>query len=317
MDVSYDEFLTLDIDPNNARGNSGLIVKSDGNERMRIDSSGNLLVGHTSQDTPVDNGGAGVTLRPTGIMLIGGTGTSIYANREDSDGEVMQFRKDGTAVGSIGSYVGTYLYMGSTGGSDTHINFVNGNVRPATATGAHLDNDLDLGHSSSRWDDIYATNGTIQTSDENEKQNIASLTTAEITAATAISKLFKTFKWKDKVAAKGDNARTHTGVVAQQVQTAMSDAGLDAGNYAFFTSTTCWEVRIEVDAIEADAENNIEAKNAYTDIHVYDTKDAAPEGATEHTRLGIRYPELLAFIGAATEQRLTSIEARLTALEAE
>ena len=47
----------------------------------------------------------------------------------------------------------------------------------------------------------------------------------------------------------------------------------------------------------------------------YDTQEEAPEGATERNRKGIRYPELLAFIGAATEQRLTSIEARLDALE--
>jgi hypothetical protein len=42
VELSYDEFLTIDLDPNNARGNSGLIVKGDGNERMRIDSIGNL-----------------------------------------------------------------------------------------------------------------------------------------------------------------------------------------------------------------------------------------------------------------------------------
>ena len=160
------------------------------------------------------------------------------------------------------------------------------------------DNELDLGRSSARYDDIYATNSSIQTSDEREKQNIASLTDAEITAAKAISKLFKTFKWKDKVAAKGDDARTHTGVVAQQVQSAMSDAGLDASNYAFYTDTTWWE---------SDKEGELRA---------YKTEEEAPEGATEHNRKGIRYPELLAFIGAATEQRLTSIEARLTALEA-
>ena len=75
----------------------------------------------------------------------------------------------------------------------------------------------------------------------------------------------------------------------------MSDAGLDASNYAFWCSNTWWT----------------------KDTNHYDTKDEAPEGATEHTRMGVRYPELLAFIGAATEQRLTSIEARLTALEAE
>ena len=73
----------------------------------------------------------------------------------------------------------------------------------------------------------------------------------------------------------------------------MSDAGLDAGNYAFFISTTWWE---------ADGEP-------------YKTQEEAPEGATERNRKGIRYPELLSFIGAATEQRLTSIEARLDALE--
>lgn len=38
-----------------------------------------------------------------------------------------------------------------------------------------------------------------------------------------------------------------------------------------------------------------------------------PDGG--RTRKGIRYPQLLSFIGAATEQRLASIEARLDALE--
>ena len=193
------------------------------------------------------------------------------------------------------------------------------------------DNELDLGRSSARYDDIHATNGTIQTSDENEKQDIASLTSAEITAATAISKLFKTYKWKDKEAAKGNDARTHTGVVAQQVQTAMSDAGLNASKYAFWCSDTWWETSTEVEAVEAveakdavydddgnlviEAVEAVEAKDAYTRIDTYNSEEKAPEGATERTRLGVRYPELLAFIGAATEQRLTSIEARLDALE--
>jgi hypothetical protein len=68
--------------------------------------------------------------------------------------------------------------------------------------------------------------------------------------------------------------------------------------------------------VEADEENGIKAKDAFTRIDVYETEDEAPEGATKVTRLGIRYPELLAFVGAATEQRLADIETRLTALEA-
>ena len=190
-------------------------------------------------------------------------------------------------------------------------------VAPSNNSGTRVDNTMSLGTSSHRFANAYVTNGVTTGSDETEKQNIASLTSAEITAATAISKMFKTFKWKDKVAAKGDDARTHTGVIAQQVETAMSDAGLDIGNYAFFVSGTWWETQTEVAAVEADEENGIEAKDAYTRTDTYQTQEEAPEGATERNRKSLRYAELLAFIGAATEQRLTSIESRLTALEGE
>ncbi len=86
----------------------------------------------------------------------------------------------------------------------------------------------------------------------------------------------------DRVAEKGDAARTHTGVIAQEVEQAMTDAGLNAGDYAFFISSD------------------------WTD----------EETGEERNRKGIRYPQLMSFIGAATEQRLASIEARLDALEA-
>ena len=229
-------------------------------------------------------------------------------------------------------------------------------VAPSDATGAGRDNAIDLGSSGARFDDIFATNGTIQTSDENEKQQIAALTDAEMTAAKAISALFKTFKWNSAVEAKGDAARTHTGVIAQDVQAARTAAGLDAGDYAFFISSTWWETQTEVPAVEAveavdavyedvvipaveeelDEDGNViveaqaerteqrlvseaveavEAVAAYTRTDTYDTAEEAPEGATERTRMGIRYPELLAFIGAATEQRLSNIETRLAALE--
>jgi hypothetical protein len=95
-------------------------------ERMRIDTSGNLLIGHTSQDVPVDNGGAGVTLRPAGIMLIGGTGTSIFANREDSDGTVIQFRKDGSNKGTISITSSAVAYNTS---SDARLKEVTGKAR--------------------------------------------------------------------------------------------------------------------------------------------------------------------------------------------
>ena len=294
-----------------------------GSTAMTLDSNGHTLFGQSSTDSPgVGNTTAGAAIRGTGISFFSASGSAPGRfNRSGDDGEVIGIAKDGTTVGSIGNR-GTNLFVsfrpesvgdgcGLSGSGSSA-----GAIIPTDGDGIANDNHIDLGGGSSRFDDIFATNGTIQTSDQNEKQDIASLTTAEMTAAKAISKLFKTFKWKDKVAAKGDAARTHTGVIAQEVQTAMSDAGLDASKYAFWCSDTWWETSTEVAAVEADEEAGIEAKDAYTRIDTYQTADEAPEGATQRTRLGVRYPELLAFIGAATEQRLADIETRLTALEA-
>ena len=124
------------------------------------------------------------------------------------------------------------------------------------------------------------------------------------------------YRWKDKVAEKGDKARIHFGIIAQDLQDAFKAEGLDANKYAMFCSNTWWEKEITVDAVKADKEKDIEAKDAYTFKDRWEKEEDVPEGATKHTVLGIRYDELLAFVCAGTEQRLTSIEARLTALEA-
>ena len=245
-------------------------------ERMRINEYGNLLIGRTN--TTNNTGGHYIT---SDYAFFENDGTSLYLNRIGSDGFITAFRKDDSNVGYIGSAGGgTEIYLAAHSGAGIYM--ANSNRIIGMSNGGLADNYVDVGHPSYRFDDIYATNGTIQTSDQNEKQQIASLTTAEITAAKAISALFKTFKWNDKVEAKGDDARTHTGVIAQEVQTAMTNAGLDAADYAFWCS------------------------NTWTD-----------DDGNSQTRMGIRYPELLAFVGAATEQRLADIETRLTALETE
>jgi hypothetical protein len=289
-------------------------------ERMRIDNSGNLLVGTTSSGVASSSSNAGIQLNSSAdyIAVARSGGTALYLNRQSSDGTIADFRKDGTTVGTIGSVSGDIFFAG-VDNNHAALRFAASSktVIPVTTAGALSDNTTDLGQSNAQFDDIFASNSTIQPSDQTMKQDIASLTSAEITAAKAISKLFKTFKWKDKVTSKGDSARTHAGVIAQEVQSAMSDAGLDATKYAFFCSDTWYETYTDVPAVEANEENGTEEQDAYTRTDTYNTADEAPEGATERTRLGIRYPELLAFIGAATEQRLANIETRLTALEAE
>ena len=264
---------------------------STGSEAMRIDSSGNVLVGMTSSSSTV----AGFRVIPNDFMSFTTTSSdagdrALLLNRQSSDGIFIELRKGNSSVGSIGT-IGTDIYIGTT---DTGLRFLdssNAIIPTRGDTGATRDNAIDFGTGSARFDDIYATNSTIQTSDFNEKQDIASLTATEMLVGARISALFKTFRWKDSVAEKGDNARTHTGVIAQDVQAAFTTEGLDAGDYSLFISTT-WFV---------DAEGN--------------EVEEGTEGAVSKTRMGIRYPELLSFVAAYNEQRFASIEARLTALE--
>jgi len=109
------------------------------------------------------------------------------------------------------------------------------------------------------------------------------------------------------------------------MQQAFTDEGLDAGNYAMFISSTWWETSTDVPAVEAVAEEldedgnvvveAVEAKDAYTRIDTFETQEEAPEGATERTRLGVRYPELFAFINAYNDQRFEALETRIETLE--
>ena len=227
---------------------------------MTLDGSGNLLVGKTA--TGLSNQGA--EFSSTGQVK--GTAPNQvvgYFNRTSSDGSIVEFRKDNSTVGSIGSLVGTRLTINSQStagylgiGGTFYYAWNADDFRPM------LDNSYDLGDAAARFDDIYATNGTIQTSDRNEKQDIDVLSDAEQRVAVACKGLLRKFRWKDAVAEKGDEARTHFGIIAQDLQAAFAAEGLDAGDYAMFISST------------------------WTD----------EDTGEERTRMGVRYSELLAFI---------------------
>jgi hypothetical protein len=288
---------------------------------VTIDSSGNVSVGTTEAPATVATTSSveGLGYQANDYLAISRAGTSeqgnLILNKLTNDGDIIVLNKNGTKVGSIGVQ-NSDLAIYSTASLHAGLYFGGLQILPTNNSGAFSDNTTDLGDPTVRFDDIFATNGTIQTSDENEKQSIQSLTTAEMNVAKRLSPLIKTFKWNSSVEEKGDSARTHTGIIAQDVQQAFTDEGLDADNYALFISDTWWEKEISVDAVaeEVDENGNVitEAKDAYTYM---DTKEEATDGYTERTRLGVRYPELLSFIQAYNDQRFTELEARITALE--
>ena len=176
----------------------------------------------------------------------------------------------------------------------------------------YVDNNFDLGLSNRRWDDIYATNTSIvSSSDENLKEEITSLTAAEMKAAKRLSGLFKKFKWKSAVAEKGSAARTHTGIIAQHVKTAMEAEGLDPTIYAFFCFDEWYENDkkevITLDQLKDDIPDPLDSSKTLT--------PPSTEGYTKVSRYSIRYTELLSFISAYNDQRFADLESRVAALE--
>ena len=286
-----------------------------GTERMRITSggTGTIYIG-TTDGSPYNNSAGssadnGVVIDDGRIWAARYSGTPIDLNRTGTDGYLISLRKNGIEIGYIRNF-GSQPCFVNVNGDGIGVSTDDGQacLMPVNSSG-NSDNDADIGRPTYRFDDIYATNGTIQTSDANEKQDVAELDEAEKRVATAAKGLIRKFRWIDSVEKKGDDARIHVGVIAQDLQAAFEAEGLDPSRYAMFTSNTWWEIDELVPAVEAvdevvDEEGRViteavKAKPEYTRKNIYKTADEAPEGAVERTRLGVRYNQLLAFIISA------------------
>jgi hypothetical protein len=146
----------LDTGMFNPSSQGTIAFSNNGTESVRIDSSGNLLVGCTSAGAS-----NGVTLHSSGyIQPRTNTGIpAIYADREGSDGSIIELRKDGSAVGSIGVAASDNIYFAGDSGSTKGIYINEAALYPADTGGAVIDNAVALGQSSVRWTDLYLSGG--------------------------------------------------------------------------------------------------------------------------------------------------------------
>lgn len=229
-----------------------------------------LTYGNTSDVALIGNDESQLEILPQGLAITGGLLTvektnsaQLAVNSTNSNGASFLIKEGGSTVSGVGHFNGIAGLQLSGDGTTEHLRVTSGGN-----THAGIDNSSSLGIASRRWTEVFAANGTINTSDERSKEQIRSISNAEKLTAQSLKQSLKAFKFSDAVSKKGDRARIHIGVIAQEVKSIFEDNGLDAHDYSLF----CY------DEWEAEYDKNGNEIN--------------PAGNS----FGIRYDELLAFI---------------------
>ncbi len=143
-----------DFDRDDSDGS--LKIADTGTERMRVDSSGNLLVSDTTANPSGDNVDSGIALHNAGLVRAStnNAAAALDLNVKGRDGDIAVFRKDGTTVGQISARSGD-LVLG-TGTTGLQFYDVGNAIFPLSASGnTNRDAAIDLGEGSNRFKDSY------------------------------------------------------------------------------------------------------------------------------------------------------------------
>jgi hypothetical protein len=280
----------------------------------------------TQKMTILANGSVGIGItNPDSKLEVRGVIQASYSNTDH-----------GVFVENFGNIRRDY------GGYGAGFHLTDNKIWAVDYTGTYNDGGIAWGDPNYRWGQIYSTQSTIATSDRNLKQDITDITDSERRVASKIIPLLKTYRMKDAVEKKGDEARTHTGIIAQDLITVFESEGLDAHRYGLLCYDEKWTVDGEHELTETvykkygSSEYTNEEGNVvnYTvddegveavkhKIGIFANKDT-PGAILDSTIYSIRYEELLCFIvsAMATEEKVTTLEtqlatvlARLDALE--
>ena len=198
-----------------------------------------------------DGGQVGIGTASPSCALTVSAGTSanainIYGRHDpsgsmDDYGIITFYTDDGATIkGNIQVNASDDMIFRTGPSSNRLIIDSSGNTKPAT------DNSYDIGTSSFRWDDVYATNGIIQTSDERMKTNIAvsSLGLNFINQLNPVEYKWKDYSYKEKVSSIDEIEdavfetktktfiRKHYGLIAQEVEQVLKNNGIKTKDFA-------------------------------------------------------------------------------------
>jgi len=207
--------------------------------RVEGDNNANLLLTDASVDKVSIRGAIGSV-----------TNTTIHGGCEFKDGNI-QISRSGVSAGirlqedstlsspnqqsdiNLRTSDGALVFAKPQKSSDstTHVFEPGGGMHSLGSVLPINDGSANIGSASKRWQTIFAVNGSISTSDGNQKEEIQELSEAELLVAQTCKGLVRRFKFKG-------GTRKHIGVIAQDVRDAFTTQGLDAHEYGLFCSDT-------------------------------------------------------------------------------
>nr|DAE71137.1 MAG TPA: endosialidase chaperone [Caudoviricetes sp.] len=204
------------------------------------------------------------------------------------------------------------------------------------------DNAFSVGTPGARASVIYAGTAAINTSDITTKKSRGALTDAELRAWAKVPPTI--YQILESLNEKGEDARLHAGLIAQNVATAFESEGLDPRRYALFCEDEIFEEVFEpqirtvsrqkrgpgviresgiVDGVEVTVERRVEDALQYKlvndefvpEIEEVEETVMIPVRKSAGIRLGLRYTECLIFEAAYQRSVSTKLAARLDELE--
>lgn len=180
--------------------NSGNVNINNDSAKLRLGSHADLQLFHNGSNSYIQDNG-------TGGLYIGSNGGNVYIRGQHGEESIIA-----ESHGSVKLYHDNVIKMETTSVGITSLDtlITQGELRPGP------DNDHSIGRSNRRYITIFAVNGSINTSDKNEKNTIID----SDLGLDFINKLKpKSYKWNK------DDGKTHYGLIAQDLEETLTSLG--------------------------------------------------------------------------------------------
>ena len=268
-----------------------------------------IRFGYCTDHIHTPNDGLRVRTKSVDIHSAAHVGIRIRADKTDEGiygNKYVSFYDGDTHLGGV-EYFGGALRIVNTNAS-SGVALYSSAFRPL------LDDKLSLGNSRIRFKQVYATSGSISTSDERKKQSISDIPDDVLDAWGEVH--FSEFKFNAAVEQKGDSARFHTGLIAQKIKEIFEKHNIDPFKYGLL----CYDKWDGHPDIYNEYDETIpavydEEGKTVSGLRIVHHKELVEKAVDAGDLYSIRYEEALCLEAAYQRRRADRIEARLAALE--